>query len=120
MSNPFGDVTQRVRPERITHKQIIESPQLKLVLDEKEYDTLISTTPNVLNREYWLSHASAITVTDFLKGQEGQHLFILGNGNTTLTHGTNIFTSTGANKVLAANKMYHLVYHLAKWYEVTT
>lgn len=112
------DPDENLGIRRIKYERVIEASTTRLVLDRILYDTLVSTTPDVLNRQYFLSHASATTVTNFLNGQDGQHLYILGNGNTTLTHGTNIFTTTGANKVLAANLMYHLVCHDSKWYEI--
>lgn len=116
-TDSFGS-PQPIEPERITRETIIEAQQTRLVLDKKTFDTLVGVIPEVSQREYWLSHSSATTVTNFLGGQEGHHLYILGNGNTELTHGTNIFTSTGANKTLAADKMYHFICHDDKWYEV--
>lgn len=80
-------------------------------------DVLVGTTPTIKYTVYYKSHASAVTVTNFLGGSEGKEVVILGNGNTTITHGTNIFTSTGANKVLLANKIYRFTYIEGKWYE---
>lgn len=108
----------RMDREEIWHERVINAETVINVLDKRSFDTLVSTTPRVTNKEQWLSHAASTTVTDFLGGKDGQHLYILGNGNTTLTHGTNIFTNTGANKVLAANRMYHLIHYNGKWYEV--
>ena len=113
----MSDHTSKV-PERISHTRIIDATTIRNFLDTKTYDILNGTTPNVANLEYFLSHLSSVTVTNFKNGQEGQHLYILGNGNTTVTHGTNIFTSTSANKLLLANRMYHFIFHSAKWYEV--
>lgn len=77
-------------------------------------------TPKVDNCEIWKSPSAPLAITDFLNGADGQDLFILGNGNLTITHGTQIKTSTGANKVLAANKIYHYKRIDHVWYEVTT
>lgn len=110
---------QPIEVERITHERVVEARTTRLVLDVHTFDTLSGVIPDVSQREYWLSHSAAETVTNFLNGQEGQHLYILGNGNTELTHGTSIFTSTGANKTLAADKMYHFICHDDKWYEVS-
>lgn len=110
--------TDLFTPERIKRERIIEAPTTRAVLDRKLFDTLTTTTPDILNREYWLSHATATTVTNFVNGQDGQHLYILGNGNTTLTHGTNIFLSGGVTRLLVANKICHLVCYDNIWYEV--
>lgn len=65
------------------------------------------TTPSVLNACPWYANNSAPTsITNFDDGQPGQTIKILGDGFTTIVNGTNIFTSTGANKLLAANRVY--------------
>jgi hypothetical protein len=64
-----------------------------------------------------LTHASATTVTDFLGGFSGKTVRFLGNANVTIQHGTNIFTNTGANKVLAAQKVYTFTRYNGVWYE---
>jgi hypothetical protein len=90
------------------------------VLPKKVVDTLSALAiPLVRNVEIYRSPSSAVNVTNFKGGAEGQDLYILGNGNVTLVNGATIKTSTGANKVLAANKIYHLKYIDAIWYEVT-
>ncbi len=104
-------------PERVTNKIIVESPSTPLVLESQFISRLVGVTPNVKNIQYAYSHVGATTVTNFLHGQDGQELAILGNGNTTITHGTNIFTNTGANKVLATNKVYVFYFFGTKWYE---
>lgn len=73
--------------------------------------------PTVTNQSLFLSHDAASIITDFQGGAEGQVLTILGNGNTTITHGTNIFTNTGADKVLAADLVYRFTFINGKWYE---
>ena len=91
------------------------------LLPKKFVGTLtVSATPIVSSVEIWKSPSSGVTVTNFLGGAEGQNLYILGNGNLTVSHNATIKTSTGANKVLAANKIYHFKLIDAIWYEVTT
>ena len=91
------------------------------ILPKKFISTLTaSATPSIHNVEIWKSPATPVTVTNFLNGAEGQSLYILGNGNATITNNASIKTSTGANKVLAANKVYHFKLIDAVWYEVTT
>lgn len=107
-------------PSRITDPQNIEAPQRKLQLDTIGYVKLVGATPSVLAQSHLLSHGAATTVTEFKNGKDGQDLYILGNGNTTVSHNTKIKTSTGANKVLAANKMYHFKHYNGVFYEVTT
>jgi len=69
-----------------------------------------STLPSVKNCEHWITQNTApITVTDFSDGQPGQHLYILGDGQTTLQNGAKISMFGGANLLLASGKLYHLV-----------
>lgn len=89
------------------------------VLPTEHVDTLKTlATPSVRNVKVFRSPNGAVSVTNFLDGIPGQPLYILGNGNLTLVHGTKIKTSTGANKVLAANRLYLLVLIDNVWYEV--
>lgn len=110
----FIETTQRVVKE-----QIFERPTSFLVLSKKFINTFATgdTTPDVLNKEYWRSHTVATSVTAFTKGQPGQTLHILGNGNTTLVDGPTIKTNTGANKLLLADIVYRLTNFDGIWYE---
>lgn len=107
---------------RLEHDEIIFlAPVIHSKLAKKFISTLkTSTTPSVLDCEVWRSPSGPVSVTNFTDGADGQDLYILGNGNLTLVHGTSIKTSTGANKVLAANKIYHVKLIDNVWYEVTT
>lgn len=62
-------------------------------------------------------YTAATTMTNFTGGTQGQTLAVLGNANVTLQHGTSIYTSTGANKLLAGNKIYRFTLLGAIWYE---
>lgn len=59
----------------------------------------------------------ATTLTDFPGGSEGQPLVVLGDGFTTITHGTKIFTNTGGNKLMVANRIYVFYSFFNLWYE---
>lgn len=75
------------------------------------------TTPSVKNVRVWKSAGTVVTVTDFDDGAVGQALFILGDGDTTISHNANIKTNTGANKLLAADRLYIFVHIDGVWYE---
>ena len=90
------------------------------VITQREFVNFITndTTPNVLNQEYWRAvNTGAVTVTNFANGSEGQELRILGDGFTTVANGTSIKTNTGANKLLATNRMYRFIMFNRVWYE---
>lgn len=81
-------------------------------VSEKQFVQLLrGEQPNVSNRKLFeASNPSATTVTDFLRGAPGQRIHILGDDNTTIEHGTFIFTNTGANKLLQSNVVYKFTY----------
>lgn len=65
------------------------------------------TTPSVLNvTKFKLINVAPVSITNFLNGQLGQIIQILGDGYTTLVHGTFIKTNTGLDKLLAINSLY--------------
>lgn len=74
-------------------------------------------TPSVLDCENWLCGGTVVTITNFLKGENWQRLYILGDGNTTIANNATIKTNTAANKLLAANKIYRFTYINKVWYE---
>ena len=92
-------------------------PSTFFVLPRVFISRLTFTTPDVSNVSVYESHQASTTVTNFLNGAEGQTIRILGNGNTTISHNANIKTNTGANKVLAADKMYVFTLINGVWYE---
>jgi hypothetical protein len=75
------------------------------------------TTPSVKNVRVWKCGGSVVTITDFDDSADCHILFLRGDGATTITHGTNIKTNTGANKLLAANRLYIFVHIDGVWYE---
>lgn len=101
-------------------KRIIEPYQFESttrfnLLPTKNIVLMETTTPSVLNNEYFTANDNS-TVTDFLYGQPPQTIKILGNGTMTISNNANIKTNTGANKVLAANKVYTFTL-FDIWYE---
>ena len=95
---------------QVTFTQLIESPVSKM----KESETI----PSVLNLTRLVANNLApVTVTNFIHGQEGQTIKILGEGQTTIANNSTIKTNTGANKLLAANKVYTFTLFNAIWIE---
>lgn len=110
---------QAVLPQRITHEQVFESPATFLVLPKEFVGSFKTATPGVLNvTRFRCTNTAPTNVTNILNGQEGQQILLLGDGNSTLVHGTNIFNQSGANELLASNKAYHYVRLNGKWYQV--
>jgi len=112
---------KNITPERKTSEIISEAPATHLVLDKSFVRKLkkSDTTPSVLNTELCIAqNTGAVTVTDFLEGAEGQHLYILGDGFTTVADNTKIFTNTGANKLLATELFYHFIRFGSVWVEI--
>lgn len=88
------------------------------ILPDVNNSRFTSVTPNVANISFVLAGAIApITITNLLKGSDFQSLGILGDGFTTMANNANIKTNTGANKLLAANKVYRFTHIDNVWYE---
>ena len=80
-----------------------------------------STEPSVLNQTKILFDNSApVLVTTFLDGQEGQTIFVVGDGQTTLDNGTSIFTNTGADKLLLNGEVYCFTLVNGEWRELAS
>lgn len=76
------------------------------------------TTPSVANRTVFeCINTSPTTITNFLNGSKFQPLKILGDGFTTIANNATIKTNTGANKLLAANKVYNFTLFGSTWIE---
>lgn len=69
-----------------------------------------TATPEVTNGTVFKCSGSVVTVTNFIGGQDGQRLYLKGDGTTIISNNTTIKTNTGANKLLGANRMYVFVY----------
>lgn len=107
---------QRFEKEPIT----FEARTTFLVLPTKFVGTFAAgeTTPSVLNVEKFKSaNVAPVSITNFLFGQNGQELMILGDGFITIVDGANIKTNTGANKLLLADTTYKFTLYDNVWYE---
>lgn len=105
-------------PTRIKGELVLEDSVSHNINPTFFKDKLQGTTPKVSNvNRFVCNNAGATTVTQFVGGAEGQTIKILGDGNTTITNGTNIFTNTGANKLLLDNVVYTFTLFNTIWYE---
>jgi hypothetical protein len=82
---------------------------------------IVDSSPTIINvlniTRVELQNTSAVTVTNLIGGQEGQEVKFRGDGFTTIQNGTNFFTNTGANKLLAVNKVYTFTKFSSGWIE---
>ena len=78
-----------------------------------------NATPSVKNLiRLKFANVAPINVTNFINGQEGQELVILGDGNVTLIFDvTKIITNTLADKLLNDGYIYKLYNFDGIWYE---
>lgn len=93
----------------IRDRQQVEAPTSNLLLPIQYVGTLTigSATPSVKNCERWeAKNAGAVNIVDFKDGQPGQVIKVRGDGFTTVNHNVKVKNNTGANKLLAANKVY--------------
>ncbi len=108
-------------PTRITAEQAIEAPQTKLIADREFIGTFkaADATPSVANlKTFKAGNTVANNLTYFDDGQDGQPISILGDGFTTVVHDvTKLKTNTGANKLLAADKVYRFTRFSSIWVE---
>jgi hypothetical protein len=103
---------------KIEYEEMIFNAAVKFNILPTQYLALInSVTPSVFNLEFFENDGSARTITNFLSGSRCQVIKILGDGNLTISNNSNIKTNTGANKLLAANKIYRFTYIINTWYE---
>lgn len=104
-------------PERLNQEIVIEAPQTPSALD-KQFPLRFKsgdTTPSVKNLTRFIGCGFAITVTQFDDGQDGQRIYILGDGQTTVESNVNIVRA--ATGVLALNRIYTFTRINGKWYE---
>ena len=111
---PSGDTLSFADPinflATVTYSQLAEQPV--------ETAPKVTTTINVLNiTRVQFVNTVATTVVDFVGEQSGQEIKLLGDGFTTIQNGTNFFTNTGANKLLAINKVYTFTKFPSGWIE---
>jgi hypothetical protein len=65
-----------------------------------------------------LSSTGAVNFTNFTNGVTGQVLYVCGDGFSTFVHNTGVLrTTTGANKLAAANTIYRFINRNGVWFE---
>lgn len=72
--------------------------------------TFDAQAPGWPHSNFSLNSASPVTMTNFTNGVVGQDLFIIGDGQTTFSHGGafgNIRTISGSNTLAASGKLHH-------------
>lgn len=107
-------------PTRVTEERIVEAPQTNLVLPKRFVKNIAKgdSTPSVKNVEELIcGNTATVLITDFDEGADGQHLFVLGDGFTTVQNGAKIKTNTGADKMMAVDRFYHFVRFNNAWVE---
>lgn len=107
-------------PIRLGREFVVEAPTTFSVLPKEFVGTLQvdNQTPNVANLTKLIAkNVDPVTVTDFLGGQDGQSISILGDGNTTVEHSSRLSTNTGVDKLLDAGKIYRFTQINRNWYE---
>lgn len=83
-----------------------------------EFTKTGDTTPTVLNLErIKFQNTSPVTVTNFDNGREGQYIVVVGDGQTIIQHGTNIFNTAGVDITLANGRVYAYVRVQGVWRE---
>lgn len=76
-----------------------------------------SATPSVQNVTVFRAGGALVTVTNFVQGQEGQQIRILGDGLTTIAHNANIKNASLANLLLLTNTIYSYILIGNVWYQ---
>jgi hypothetical protein len=106
---------------QITEQQQIEVAQSQLALPRIYVaKSKAQATPSVKNiLRLIFNNVAPLDVTNFLQGQEGQEIIVLGDGQTTIKNNANILTNTAADKLLLADYIYKFVLFNSKWYEDT-
>lgn len=115
-------MSQDVRglPSRVIVEQVIETPQRKLVLDVGYIANMSGATPSVKNLNVFKCvNTGPVTITNFREGQPAQQIWVLGDGLTTIQHGTRIIASSGADKLLEDEILYVFVFIDNVWHELS-
>ena len=110
----------RIAPEQVRHEINSEATSRQLILGTKLIGKIPVgvVQPKVTNVEFWQTqNTGAVLITNFLDGQDGQSLYLLGDGFTSLDYTT---MDVGiANLLLTNGLIYHLVRMNDRWHLVT-
>ena len=100
-----------------TEEVLFQGPVTFLILPKEFVGTLTTTTPSVKNAHVWKAGGIVLTISNFRDGAPGQTIRVLGDGTTTIQHGTRIKTNTGANVLLTLAKVYVFTLIDNVWYQ---
>ena len=76
-------------------------------------------TPNVLNiTRLHFSNTTKTVITNFLYGQEGQEIILLGEGHTEVANNANIVNHSGSDVKLTNGAAHKWCFMLGKWRQV--
>ncbi len=90
---------------------IFDAPVTFNKLAKKLIATFRGSVINALNIELFkLTNAAPTNVATIQYGQDGQTIYLLGDGQTTLTLTGNIKTRTGGTMLLASGRIYGLTF----------
>lgn len=107
-------------PQQIHEELHIEAPVRHIVQPQQYTGKLNSSgTPSVLNVNCWKCvEVAPRNITYFDRGQAGQTIHVLGDGNTTVVFDAGLIsTNTGADKLLEDKKLYTFTNIDGVWYE---
>jgi hypothetical protein len=115
LSTPTGDqlrIADSVRFEgTVVFAELPEQP-----IEEVEVGEL---TPNVLNiTRLHFSNTTKTVLTNFLNGQEGQEIILLGEGYTEVANNANIVNHSASDVKLTNGAAHKWCYMLGKWRQV--
>src|SRR5436190_7162545 len=112
MPNNDSDVTG-TGLNRTESEQVVNAQATRNVLEKQfvRWAKLLDPTPSVENvSRLKFRNTTAVLVTDFERGQEGQALDILGDGFTTVENNDRIVTSDAADLLLKEGVTYRFVH----------
>jgi len=115
LSTPTGELLRVADPVRF------EGTVVFAELPEQPIDTVevAELTPNVLNiTRLVFQNTTRYDITNFLNGQEGQHIILLGDGYTHVANNANIVNHSGSAHKLDTGHAYSYVYMVAKWRQI--
>lgn len=109
-------------PIRSNEDVIIEAPQTPSALD-KQFPfrfKIGDTTPSVKQLTRFIACGTTVTITNFDDGQDGQRIYVLGDGFTIVENNSNIVRAS--TSVLTADTVYTFTRikkpgDVARWYE---
>lgn len=99
----------------------VEGPAKPLILPTDFVGNIkvADTTPSVKNAVTWIAqNTSPLVITQFDDGQDGQVLYILGDGFTTVADNANIKNNNGNDTLLEPGAVYTYKRMVGVWYQL--